>query len=277
MKAVSLLRSNRLIRASAALGAALFLTVGVLGVASAQTPASTTYKGTLSPVPLNGANSASGTFQLVLSGTQATITEQVSGLASSFNNAPYPHVQHIHGGAAGACPTAAADANSDKVLSTTEGGPAYGAIQTTLSTSGDTTPAAGTNIGIAPTGASFSYSRTITLDAATISSLTSGKAVVVVHGLDPATAAPAATSSPSELVPSLPLAATSPALCGVLVAQAQAATPSGTAAAAPSVPKTGNGGLAGSSAGVTSWAITLIVAAVAGTALVARKVTGSQR
>jgi len=266
------------------LGAALFLTVGVLGVASAQTPA-TTYTALLRPVPLNGATSGAGNVQIVLNGSSAVITETVSGLAAVFNNAPYPHVQHIHGGALGQCPTAAADTNADGVINTTEGGPAYGAIQTTLSVSGDTTPAAGTNVAIAPTGAGFTYSRTITLDAATITSLTTGKAVIVVHGLNPATAAPAATSSPSELVPSLPLAATSPALCGTLVAQVQAtATPSATATAAPSAtpsavapvaPKTGNAGLMGSSTGTTSWAITLLVATVAGAAI-ARSATRSR-
>lgn len=202
--------------------------------AFAQGSGSTTYTANLQPVPLNGANSASGTLTLVLNGNQANITEQVSGLAATFMGQPYPHVQHIHGGAQGVCPTASADTNGDKVISTTEGQPSYGAIQTTLSTSGDTSPASGTDIKIAPSGSSFNYSRTITLDAATLASLTSGKAVIVVHGLDPATAAPAATKSKSELVPSLPLAATSPALCGTLTASQMSAVPGG-------APATGGG------------------------------------
>ncbi len=240
-----------------------------LGAVSAQQPAATTYTANLAPVPLNGANSATGKLTLVLSGSQATITEQVSGLAATFMNGPYPHVQHIHGGAAGTCPTASADSNKDGVISTNEGQPAYGDIQTTLSVSGDTTPAAGTNVMIAPSGASFNYSRTITLDAATMASLTSGKAVVVVHGLDPAAAAPAATSSMSELVPTLPLAATSPALCGVLVA-GPAAAPSASApsAAAPSggavtmrPPTTGDAGLLNSSS--STWSLSAAVFMVA--------------
>lgn len=186
---------------------------------ASSTPSSsgpTVYHAVLQPVPLNGANSASGTLTLSLNGDVATISEQVSGLAATFMAAPYPHVQHIHGGAMGVCPTASADANHDGVISTTEGQPSYGGILTTLSISGGTTPASGTDIKIAPSGASFSYSRTITLDQATLSAIQSHTAVIVVHGLDPATAAPAATSSKSELVPSLPLAATSPALCGAL-------------------------------------------------------------
>lgn len=214
------------------------LALGTSGAAFAQTSGASTYTANLAPVPLNGANGASGTLTLVLNGSQATITEHVSGLAATFMGQPYPHVQHIHGGAQGVCPTAAADTNGDKVISTTEGAPSYGGIQTTLSVSGDTSPASGTDIKIAPSGASFDYSRTITLDSATVSSLTSGKAVIVVHGLDPATAAPAATSSKSELVPSLPLAATSPALCGTLTASQMSATPSG-------APATGGGSTSG--------------------------------
>ena len=218
---------------------------GVFGLAAAtpvtagaQVAGSTTYTANLQPVPLNGASAGNGTLSLTLDGSRATITEHVSGLAATFSGQPYPHVQHIHGGAQGVCPPASADADGDKVISTTEGAPSYGGIQTTLSTTGDTTPASGTDIKIAPSGSSFDYSRTITLDAATVASLTSGKAVVVVHGLDPATAAPAATSSKSELVPSLPLAATSPALCGTLVASQMAATPSG-------APATGGGSTSG--------------------------------
>lgn len=214
--------------------------LGVLGfalatpvAALAQSSGPTTYTANLTPVPLNGANNASGSLTLALNGSQATITEHVSGLAATFKGAPYPHVQHIHGpggkggGGIGSCPTASADTNGDGVISTTEGQPAYGAILTTLSVSGGTTPADGTNLKTAPSGASISYSRTITLDATTMAAITSGKAVIVVHGLDPATAAPAATSSKSELIPSLPLAATSPALCGVLTSMANGAPATG--------------------------------------------------
>jgi hypothetical protein len=198
----------------------------------ADTAGAQTYSATLSPVPLNGQTSASGTFSLTLDGTVATIHEQANGLAATFMGKAYPHVQHIHGGGMGMCPTASADSNGDGVLSTAEGQPAYGGIQTTLSVSGDTTPASGTNVNIAPSGSSFTYDRTVTLDSATLTSISKGIAVIVVHGLDPATAPSAAGSSKSELVPSLPLAATSPALCGQLVA-------------ATGAPATGGGSTAG--------------------------------
>jgi hypothetical protein len=173
-----------------------------------------------------------------LNGSQATVTEHVSGLAASFNGQPYPHVQHIHIGAKGVCPDTSADTSGDGVISTTEGAPSYGAIGATLSTSGDTSPAAGTTLTVAPSGASYDYKRTFTLDAKTLSSLENGTAVVVVHGLDPAKLPAAAQKEPSDLVPSLPLAATSPALCGSLTASQMSSMPTGAAA-------TGGGSTAG--------------------------------
>ncbi|TFD05837.1 hypothetical protein E3T28_00365 [Cryobacterium sinapicolor] len=181
------------------------------------------YQGTLDAI--NGSN-GSGTVSVEVSGDQATVTQTVTGLAETFDGKPYPHVQHIHIGAKGECPTTAADTNGDGVISTTEGQPSYGEIGTTLSTSGDTSPAAGTDLTLAGMGANYDYNRTFTLDAATAASLEAGTAVVVVHGLDPATLTKAAQDAKSDLVPSLPLAATSPALCGALSAS-QANMPDG--------------------------------------------------
>ena len=215
---------------SVALGIAVMAVPGIASAADA-----TSYQAQLGA--LNG-SSGSGSVMLHVNGDQATVTEKVSGLAGMFNGAPYPHVQHIHIGAKGECPTTAADTDKDGVISTTEGGPSYGAIGATLSTSGDTSPAAGTTLTVAPSGDSFTYNRTFTLDSATLSSLKAGTAVVVVHGLDPATHPAAAQSKPSDLVPSLPLAATSPALCGTLTASQMTSMPSGSAA-------TGGGSTAG--------------------------------
>lgn len=239
------------IAVAAVTGLAAMASIGQGGVASAQqTP--TTYTANLAPVPLNGQTGASGTYTISLNGNSATITGQVSGLAATFMDAPFPHVQHIHGGAQGVCPVASADTNGDGVINTSEGGPAYGGILTTLSVSGDTTPSAGTNVMIAPSGASYNYSRTIALDDATVASLKAGTAVIVVHGLDPAKAPPAATTSPSELVPSLPLAATSPALCGKLTASTGASASPTTPSMMP--PATGTGLQATDSDG-SNWAI----------------------
>ncbi|MHA6764954.1 hypothetical protein [Streptacidiphilus sp. PAMC 29251] len=207
--------------------------------ASAQSPSSTsgstTYMATLNP--LNHAT-GSGMLMLQLTGNKAVVTEDVKGLAATFMKAPFPHVQHIHINGMGMCPTTSADKNGDGVVSTTEGGPAYGAIGTTLGLTGDTSPAAGTNIKIAPGGAAFHYSRTINLDAATVSSIKDGKAVIVVHGIDPTTLSAKAQGEPSDLVPSLPLAATSPALCGPLAVSQMTTVPGGGV-------NTGGGGTSG--------------------------------
>lgn len=188
------------------------------------------YQATLNPL---NKSSGSGMATISLSGNSADITVNWSGLPEEFDGGPYPHVQHIHIGAQGACPTMSADKDGDGVINTTEGAPAYGGIGTTLSLKGDTSPAAGTDLKIAPGGGSLDYSRTIELSGDTVASLKDGTGVIVVHGLDPATLSKKAQAAKSDLVPSLPLAATSPALCGVLNAM-----PSGGVA-------TGNGSTSG--------------------------------
>jgi hypothetical protein len=222
----------------------LALPVAVLGVvglglalpaASSAASNAGSYQASLNP--LNHVT-GSGDFMLSLNGNQATVTEHVHGLANKFSGKPYPHVQHVHINGQGMCPTTAADKNNDGVISTTEGGPAYGGIGTTLSTSGDTSAKAATTLTVAPSGASYTYQRTFTMNAKTISAIKKGNAVIVVHGLDPSTLSKRAQGEKSDLVPSLPLAATSPALCGVLSASQMASTPVGSS-------PTGGGSTAG--------------------------------
>jgi hypothetical protein len=213
--------------------------VAFLGAAAISMPAAsaaaTSYQANLNSL---NHSSASGSLMLSLNGSQATITEHVTGLASTFGGKPYPHVQHIHIGAAGMCPTMSADKNNDGVISTTEGGPSYGAIGATLSTSGDASAAAGLTLTVAPSGSTIDYKRTITLDSKTVASIKAGTGVVVVHGLDPATLSKKAQGEKSDLVPALPLAATSPAVCGTLVKSQMSSMPSGSA-------QTGGGSTAG--------------------------------
>jgi hypothetical protein len=218
-------KSQRILISMAA--ASAIAAISPLASASADTGAS--YGATLSSI--NGSG-GSGMLALALSGSTARVTEHWTGLAAKFGDAAYPHVQHIHIGAMGTCPTMSADANGDGVISTTEGASAYGGIGATLSVTGDTSPAAGTDIKIAPSGPSTDYSRTITLDSDTVAAIQGGTAVIVVHGLDPATLSKQAQGEKSDLVPSLPLAATSPALCGPLTAW-------------PTAPQTGAGSTAG--------------------------------
>ncbi len=187
----------------------------------------TTYQAMLKPVALNGQDNATAEVMIKLNGNTATITEQASGLAKTFNGGPFPHAQHIHGGAAGSCPVASDDADGDGVIATGEAGGNYGPIQTSLTVSGDTSPKAALAITKMPSGDSFNYSRTIELSDDAVKALTGGTAVIVVHGLDPATAPAAAGEKMSELAPDLPLAATAPALCGAVQATQMTTMPSG--------------------------------------------------
>lgn len=216
----------------AALGLA-GLGIGLPGTASAAS--TTSYQANLQAI---NHVTGSGDFMLKLNGSQATVTEHVSGLADKFGGNAYPHVQHIHIDGKGQCPTTSADTNGDGVVSTTEGAPSYGGIGTTLSTSGDTSPAAGTTLTVAPSGATYTYSRSFTLDSKTMAALKAGTAVIVVHGLDPATLSKKAQGEKSDLVPALPLAATSPALCGVVTASQMTSVPGG-------APQTGGGSTSG--------------------------------
>jgi hypothetical protein len=203
------------IKAKLFLSLAPIAAVAMLGMPTANAASGTaTYKATLHAV---NHSSGSGSLTLTLTGSTATISERVSGLAAKFGTAAYPHVQHIHGGAMGTCAPASADKNADGVVSTTEGAPFYGKIVTTLHRTGDTSPASGTNIKTAPSGANYTYYRTIHLSATAVAAIKGGTAVIVVHGLDPATLSAKAQGEKSDLVPALPLAATSPALCGKLV------------------------------------------------------------
>ncbi len=215
---------------------------------------------------LNG-TTGTGTITVDVTGDQAAVKLQVSGLAETFMDGPYPHVQHIHGGAEGVCPTPADDADGDGIVSVTEGAGRYGDILSTLTTSGATTPAEGLNLELGGQGGTYSIDRTITLDDATQAALEAGTAVVVVHGLDPATAGVSEDvfASPSDLDPELPLGATSPALCGTLVATQMGTTPEG-GADTGIAQQTGN-----NTAGMIALGGGLVLAAAAGGAFVVRR------
>ncbi|HEX2902797.1 MAG TPA: hypothetical protein VHO01_05005 [Jatrophihabitans sp.] len=253
-------KSSRWAAPLAAVGIAGLALVVLPGGASAATP--TTYQATLNPIALNTpAGAASGQLTLSLDGDQATITEQVNGLAASlptdtatlntlgiptaFAGKPFPHVQHIHINGASGCPTAAADANGDGLITVAEAADNYGPIGTTLSTSGDTSPKSAADVTIAPGGGSFTYKRTITLDQATLTAIQNNKAEIVVHGLNPANAPKAALTTTNSLGVTLPGAskkvaaiATAPALCGALTLSQMSSTPVGSS-------PTGGGSTAG--------------------------------
>ncbi|WP_037364425.1 hypothetical protein [Nakamurella lactea] len=276
----------------AAAGIAALTGLALTAPASAAAePAS--YQATLAAVPLNTPDgAASGTVMLTLDGDQATVTETVTGLAdklptdtktlaalgipAGFAGAPFPHVNHIHIAGQGTCPTASADANGDGVISTVEGHDAYGMIGTTFSTKGATDTSTATDVTVAPGGGSFTYKRTFTMNADTIASIKAGTAVVVVHGLNPATAPKASLSTPNSLNVTLPgadkklaLIGTAPALCGPLQASQMSAMPSGGA-------NTGGGSMAASDGNTMEYALgglALVAAAGAGAVALRRRRT----
>lgn len=260
--------ATRALKMALAPAAAIGIAALLPGVAAAAPSGSTTYQAQLRPLNNSGAG---GSVMVTVNGDQATVTEDVQGLAATFMNMPYPHVQHIHGLGQGVCPTTAADTNGDSVISTVEGRPAYGKIQTTLSTTGSVGGDQGTNIKVAPSGASYHYERTFTLNSGTMQAIKDGNAVVVVHGLDPSTLSQQAQGEKSALVPSLPLAATAPALCGALQTSQMSAMPSGAA-------NTGGGGTAGveDAALLGGGAAALGLAAIAGVAITRQRSEGGR-
>jgi phage baseplate assembly protein gpV len=205
-----------------------------------------------------------GTAWITLNGNRVTVKANVSGLAEKFGSGLYPHVAHIHDMGAGECPMPSADKNNDQVVSTPEGAPAYGGIASTLTSSGDTSPKSALDVKRAfGNGGHFTYTRTFTLDAATVTEVKKDNAVIVVHGLDPATLSKKAQKEDSSpLTKDLPLAATAPALCGPLHAS-QMSMPNGAA---------GTGGGTsdqGSQAGLLALGGSMILAA--GAAVVVRR------
>jgi hypothetical protein len=214
------------------LAPALGLGLVALGAGPAMADhAAGSYSATLDEINNSG---ASGEVWIDVTGAEATVTINATGLAETFDDNPFPHVQHIHIGAQGVCPDMTADESGDGIISTTEGAPFYGDIGTTLSVGGgDKSPDAGLDLTVAPSGSTIEYKETFELNQETQDSLADGTAVVVVHGLDPATQ-PEGATEPSDLVPELPLAATSPALCGVLAMMPAGGADTGVVTAASS-------------------------------------------
>ena len=233
--------------------AALGMAAPAALAAGADGSGAVSYQANLTAVsPNTPAGAASGKFMLTLKGDQATISEQVKGLAdklptdkatltalgvpTAFAGAAFPHVQHIHINGQNTCPTASADTNKDGVISTVEGQPAYGGIGTTLSVKGSTAASAATDVTVAPGGANFTLNRTFTINQATLSAIKANTAVIVVHGLNPTNAPKASLSTANSLGVTLPgaskklaLIGTAPALCGKLMASQMNTMPSGPA------------------------------------------------
>lgn len=243
---------------------ALGLAAGPAAAAPSGGDDSWTYQADLNEINDSG---ASGDIMITLKGNQAMITEHVEGLAETFMDGPYPHVQHIHVKPSGSaeCPTPSADENGDGIVNTPEGGPAYGEVATTLTDSGDTSADAAVDVDHAGIkGGSATYERTIDLDDKTRDAIKDGRATVVVHGLNPEDQSKDVQDAKSPLDDSLPQAATAPALCGTLADSQMGQPPKGG-------PDTGGGSTSGNDTVMLATGGGLLAAAAAAFAISRRK------
>ncbi|SEP17841.1 hypothetical protein [Trujillonella endophytica] len=212
------------------------------------------------------ASGVTGTGMVTIDGTTATVMIDASGLVAGA-----PHAQHFHIGAQGACPTDEDDTNSDGFVSVTEGVPYYGAIGTSLTTTGDTSPDSGLAIDRFPTDGDIAYERTFEVTPDVAASFEAGTAVLVLHGVDKDGSGTYDGSVMSDLDPTLPMEATAPAACGAFSASQMGTTPSGGA-------ETGGGSTAGTeqTTAMGVGAVALVGAAAAGAVAYRRRQAADQ-
>ena len=130
-----------------------------------------------------------------------------------------PHAMHLHGVPGDAtdlaCPGPEQDFDEDGYVTVLEGVGNYGGILTSLTTSGDTSPASALALDrfpVADASGYLSYSRTFRDQAAFVDA---GTAQVVVHGIDiTGNGSYDFGAGPSSLGAAFPLEATIPVLCG---------------------------------------------------------------
>lgn len=219
----------------------LGMALGLPGLASGQGSGTTTLQANLQPVPTNMV-AASGTAAVALTGDTLSVTIHATGLDPTMASGLPAHAQHIHIGGTHTCPTASTATmhNGHLAVSAKDGLPAYGPIQVSLTTGGDTSPASGFALKRFPQTPSGTedYSRTITVSPTVAQEIRNNQGVVVIHGIDYLHNGSYKDLGPSQLMPSLPLEGTAPALCGQLVSTQIAAVPTG-------APQTGGGSTAG--------------------------------
>ena len=165
---------------------------------------------------------ATGVAKLQLQGDQLRIRIRANGLVPNV-----VHAQHIHGVGSGECPGAdlmpstftQPDGTPVDFLSTSDGAPFYGPIVSSLTTEGDTSPAAGLEVAIMPVAddkGRIRYDRTITLPTEVAANITEFQ--IVQHGVDfnGNGGYDFEGAGESDLDPALPQEATAPANCGTI-------------------------------------------------------------
>lgn len=166
-------------------GLVMVVAAAVSAVAFAGHHAKSKFQVVLNPIPHNtvadGGSNVTGKASLKVHGTQVHVKIHVRGLAPNL-----PHAMHIHGilGDANVCPPAAADTSGDGLISLEEGAPFYGPVDTSFTTSGDTTAASALALErfpVADRHGNLNYNRTFTIPQNELDSL--GSLHIVVHGL----------------------------------------------------------------------------------------------
>jgi hypothetical protein len=164
----------------------------------------------------DGGSNVHGEALLIRSDAKLTVVLTVRGASPSL-----AHAQHIHGIGLSQCPSSRDDANRDGLITTTEGHDDYGPIVTSLTTSGDASPAsglAGDRFPIASGGGTYVYQRTFDIGTDVPANVASqvDRYQLVVHGIDVNRNGTydMEGAGPSDLDPSLPQEATVPAACG---------------------------------------------------------------
>ncbi|MFC5380856.1 hypothetical protein [Aquipuribacter nitratireducens] len=169
-----------------------------------------------------GTDATGSTRITALPNGKLQVKVEASGLAPGL-----PHAVHLHDTTGtdrdpSQCPVDA-DTDGNGVVTVVEGGPFYGGIIASLTTTGDTSAASGLALDrfpVAEADGTLSYSRTFTpADPAAFAQ--AGSVQVVVHGADFDGSGGYAfnpddyfAAMPSSLVASVPLEATVPVLCG---------------------------------------------------------------
>ncbi|PJI93519.1 hypothetical protein [Luteimicrobium subarcticum] len=180
----------------------------------------------LRPVVGNGVD-ASGTAMVSIKDDVLTVTYKATGLLAGS-----PHAAHIHfaDDSQHRCPVIADDTNGDGHINTSEGMKAYGMIEVSLTTSGDTSAKSALDVKRFDTakGGTIDYQRgSIKVSDAVAKDILSGGAGIVVHGVDYNKDGKYDGSTKSDLDPSLPTEATDPALCGIIGASQMSMMPDG--------------------------------------------------
>lgn len=189
----------------AVLGAAAAAVVALSpGGSSPSKPAGARFAANARPVPTNRVT-GKGSATVQLRGDVAIVTVDTNGLLQSA------HLMHIHGGTGNCPPASAAQVfHGHRFIGASVGDKYYGPVVTSLTQSGDTSPASHLSSGLFPQVGNIRYTRTIPLGPGVAQDVRDGLAVIVVHGIN----YDGRSTYTDYLGPGVEAAA--PALCGPL-------------------------------------------------------------